>query len=220
MNIEIHRDKHIKRYIEISILRNMQSVYNTIAPHFDKTRYKVWRKVSEFLDILPSYSLLADIGCGNGKNSLYRRDLICFPMDISSELLEITRAKGDIDCILGSGSNIPYKTNSMDAVISIAVVHHLPTHELRQIFFNELIRIVKPGGKILISMWADEQKKKPKWKLIPGTVSDYEVPWENKVNRFYHFFNKNEVITLMENQHEYTLSYEYDNWYLEVIKKD
>ena len=32
-----------------------------------RTRYKPWPKVSEFMSSLPPYSLVADVGCGNGR---------------------------------------------------------------------------------------------------------------------------------------------------------
>ncbi|PHJ18619.1 methyltransferase domain-containing protein, partial [Cystoisospora suis] len=42
-------------------------VYDRIARHFSHTRYKPWPKVHAFLESLPRYSLVVDVGCGNGK---------------------------------------------------------------------------------------------------------------------------------------------------------
>lgn len=42
-------------------------VYEEIAGHFSSTRHTPWPHVVEFLKALPSGSLVADIGCGNGK---------------------------------------------------------------------------------------------------------------------------------------------------------
>ena len=42
-------------------------VYDTIASHFSGTRHTQWPKVAEFLSTIPVGSLMADIGCGNGK---------------------------------------------------------------------------------------------------------------------------------------------------------
>ena len=41
--------------------------YSQIAEHFSDTRFKAWPRVSEFLASLPHGSILADVGCGNGK---------------------------------------------------------------------------------------------------------------------------------------------------------
>lgn len=42
-------------------------VYEDIAEHFSGTRYKAWPKVVDFLMEQPPLSLMADVGCGNGK---------------------------------------------------------------------------------------------------------------------------------------------------------
>ena len=42
-------------------------------------------------------------------------------------------------------------------MISIAVIHHFSTPERRKEAIAELLRIVKPGGKVLIFVWAMEQ---------------------------------------------------------------
>lgn len=42
-------------------------VYEEIAGHFSSTRHTPWPHIVEFLKALPSGSLVADIGCGNGK---------------------------------------------------------------------------------------------------------------------------------------------------------
>lgn len=42
-------------------------IYDKIAPHFSHTRYKPWPKIEKFLTDLELGSLVADVGCGNGK---------------------------------------------------------------------------------------------------------------------------------------------------------
>lgn len=42
-------------------------VYEKIALHFSETRYNPWPKILEFLKNIEPGSLVADIGCGNGK---------------------------------------------------------------------------------------------------------------------------------------------------------
>lgn len=45
----------------------VHKVYDVIAPHFSHTRHNPWPKVSAFLNGLDDGSLVADVGCGNGK---------------------------------------------------------------------------------------------------------------------------------------------------------
>lgn len=42
-------------------------VYDSIAPHFSSTRHSPWPRVCLFLSSLAPGSMLADVGCGNGK---------------------------------------------------------------------------------------------------------------------------------------------------------
>lgn len=42
-------------------------MYEEIASHFSDTRHTAWPRIAEFIKSLPAGSLLADIGCGNGK---------------------------------------------------------------------------------------------------------------------------------------------------------
>jgi hypothetical protein len=50
-------------------------VYNEIASHFSSTRHSPWPRIVEFLKALPSGSIVADIGCGNGKYLGINKDL-------------------------------------------------------------------------------------------------------------------------------------------------
>lgn len=45
----------------------VHAVYNSIAPHFSSTRHSPWPRVCHFLSSLTPGSMLADVGCGNGK---------------------------------------------------------------------------------------------------------------------------------------------------------
>ena len=53
-----------------------------------------------------------------------------------------------------------FRSNAFDVCICIAVVHHLSTPERRLVALKELVRIVRPGGRILVSVWAFEQNLK------------------------------------------------------------
>lgn len=54
--------------------------------------------------------------------------------------------------------NLPYRDESFDAALSIAVIHHLATRDRRVRALRELARILRVGGRILITVWAKEQR--------------------------------------------------------------
>lgn len=71
----------------------VKDVYNTIAEHFSHTRYKAWPSVKDFLDSLPSGSLIGDVGCGNGKYIFSAPQHHFIGFDIAFKFTEIVKGK-------------------------------------------------------------------------------------------------------------------------------
>ena len=181
----------------------VDDVYNIISKHFDKTRYHSWPKIEEFSETFKSGSLIADIGCGNGRNCNIRKDCIYNGYDNCDGFVDICKKRG-INCKKSNILNILCEDNKYDYTMCIAVIHHLSNEERRKRAINELIRITKKGGKILIYVWAKEQKKFEK-----KESKDIFVPWNLQkkygnqdesikiYNRYYYLFEKNELEQLV-----------------------
>ena len=79
--------------------------------------------------------------------------------DMCPPLVSIAGGRGHevlvCDCL-----NLPYRSNAFDAVLCIAVIHHLSTRERRVDALRELVRVTRPGGKVLVYVWAMEQERK------------------------------------------------------------
>ncbi|TYI76008.1 hypothetical protein E1A91_D06G047200v1 [Gossypium mustelinum] len=134
-------------------------VYDAIAPHFSSTRFAKWPKVAAFLESLPTGSLILDAGCGNGKYLGLNSSCYFIGCDISPSLIKICADRGH-EVLVADAVNLPYRTNFGDAAISIAVLHHLSTENRRKKAIEELVRVVKKGGLVLITVWAVEQEDK------------------------------------------------------------
>ncbi|KAL8459147.1 hypothetical protein ACS0TY_036566 [Phlomoides rotata] len=132
-------------------------VYDAIAPHFSSTRFAKWPKVQSFLNSLASGSLIIDAGCGNGKYLGLNPNCYFVGCDISAPLINICLDKGH-EVLVADAVNLPYRTGYGDAAISIAVLHHLSSESRRKKAVEELIRVVKTGGLVLITVWAREQE--------------------------------------------------------------
>ncbi|XP_045695866.1 alkylated DNA repair protein alkB homolog 8 isoform X2 [Phyllostomus hastatus] len=140
-------------------------VYEEIAGHFSSTRHTPWPHIVEFLKALPRGSLVADIGCGNGKYLGINKELYMIGCDRSQNLVDICRER-QFQAFISDALAVPIRSGSCDACISIAVVHHFATTERRVAALQELVRLLRPGGKALIYVWAMEQeynKKKSKY---------------------------------------------------------
>lgn len=134
-------------------------VYDAIAPHFSSTRFAKWPKVATFLNSLPSGSLVLDAGCGNGKYLGLNPDCFFVGCDISPSLIKICADRGH-EVLVADAVNLPYRSDFGDAAISIAVLHHLSTESRRKKAIEELVRVVKKGSLVLITVWAVEQEDK------------------------------------------------------------
>lgn len=137
----------------------VHNVYDAIAPHFSSTRFAKWPKVASFLSSLPSGSLILDAGCGNGKYLGLNHDCFFIGCDISPPLIKICGDRGH-EVLVADAVNLPYRTDFGDAAMSIAVLHHLSTENRRRKAIEELVRVVKRGGFVLITVWAVEQEDK------------------------------------------------------------
>lgn len=197
---------------------HVHEVYDKIAKNFDHTRFSYWKAVKQFLNSLPKYSVVADVGTGNGKYLSYRSDITVIGNDMSDNLLKLIRDKNTgANICRANALYLPYRSSIYDASISIAVLHHISTVEDRCKFIEEVIRVMKPQGQCLITVWAREQPIKPSWKDIGN--NDFFIPWVDKSdvhNRYYHLFTKDEITSLFSQYHEVikvkSIEFEMNNW--------
>ncbi|RKO84204.1 S-adenosyl-L-methionine-dependent methyltransferase [Blyttiomyces helicus] len=212
---------------------HVADVYNLIADHFSDTRYKPWPVVDDFLRELPPGSVGADVGCGNGKYLQVNPALHMMGSDRSSKLIDICRDRG-FEALVCDNLALPYRDSSFDFAISIAVIHHFSTPCRRKNAIQELIRILRPGGRVLIFVWALEQKRK--YPSASGEPTpDAQKPTETAVyvrpdgeadvvyQRYYHMFVKGELDALVGQVPGAAIvqtGYDRDNWYVVAEKRE
>jgi len=215
-------------------------MYNSFAKDFDRTRTAIWPCVKNFLhNHIPRYAFVIDIGAGNGKYVKYLENSHLHThahahitaTDISFPLLEIIKEKStshNVNLFQANGLHLPIKDSMFDTAISIAVVHHIPTHDQRINFIKEALRIIKSKtGQLFITVWALEQPIKSSWiplSLTTANSHDYNIPWNHTYSRFYHLFSESEVKQIFEDllseNHikEYHIFFEKNNWCIRCIK--
>ncbi len=156
----------------------MPTFYDIHATDFSKSRFRIWPLVKQFLDSLPPNSKVLDIGCGNGKNMTYalnRQDLQIYGIEHSQALTDICIQKG-LNVIQGDALSLPFENNTFDAIIMIAVIHHINPLEHYTVL-KEIKRVLKPTSKCLISNWAVEQPVDAKRQFVKGLNM---VTWKDK----------------------------------------
>jgi alkylated DNA repair dioxygenase AlkB/SAM-dependent methyltransferase len=175
---------------------NVHAVYDAIAVQWHHTRGRrgvLWPGATQFLEKLEPGSIVADVGCGDGKyfRAIWNNGSYVIGTDISIPLLRTAcfseqtdedkpdnRRVSDerlhlsdrpavcaADCM-----SLPLRNDGCDAAICIAVLHHLSTKARRRRCIEELVRIVKPGGMINIQAWAITQEKDSRRKFAANDV--------------------------------------------------
>lgn len=201
---------------------NIASQYNKIADNFDVSRVRIWNSVINFLNDDKKGTLL-DCGAGNGKNMNYATKLgyDCIGCDISFNLLNICKNKG-LNVYYSDILNIlNIDNNKYDKIISIAVIHHLETIELQKKAINNLIALLKPNGKLLISLWSYEiydLNKFKKFTNIGANLVDWKLSNNETIKRFYYIHNYDSIKKMINDLKiiSYKIHWELQNWFIEI----
>ncbi|XP_033217782.1 uncharacterized protein LOC117173371 [Belonocnema kinseyi] len=131
---------------------------------------KQWPRIYQFLEELEPGALVCDIGCGNGKYLNVNHSVYKVGGDRCKRLTDIAREKEN-EVLICDNLSLPFRDESFDAVLSIAVVHHFATTERRVRALKELARVLRIGGRLIISVWAMEQRHRK------FESQDVLVPW-------------------------------------------
>jgi SAM-dependent methyltransferase len=204
--------------------------YENRAEEFSKTRGYIWKCVKKYLDCNTSKTnTLIELGCGNGKNLKYAinngYDIDnTIGIDNSNSLINICNRSG-LNVILGDICNVSFLNIQFDNVLCIAVLHHLSTEQLRVCAFENLYKLCKKGGSIIITVWSFESEwlgnvSKYKRNFGPG---DNIIYWKHIDKRYYYIFSREMLITYIENVKKqlhfaYTIEWEEHNWIITIFK--
>jgi ubiquinone/menaquinone biosynthesis C-methylase UbiE len=137
------------------------------APHYDifsnllgmGTNHRNSRMVIELAKVKPGDRVL-DVGCGPGSLTLTAQSYAgpsgkVYGIDASPEMIEAARKKAAraglaVTFEVGLIEELAFPEASFDVVISRLAIHHLPD-DLKHRGFSEFLRVLKPGGHLLIA---------------------------------------------------------------------
>ncbi|MEI6835292.1 MAG: class I SAM-dependent methyltransferase [Candidatus Falkowbacteria bacterium] len=209
----------MKKSVQIKLLQIVQDNYREIAAQFDATRKKyIWPELSRVLGGLEDGDSILDVGCGNGRllENLKNKKLFYLGVDSSKELIELAKinypgSDFKVADILELNKTISKKFN---LVISVAVLHHLPSQKLRLQALEQLKFLAAPHGQIIFSVWRLWDNKKYRRYLFKNIwqkiifksgldFGDLLFPWKNNQGeaiseRYYHAFTKSGLRRLLK----------------------
>lgn len=192
------------------------SFYQENAEAFSDTRFCLWDVVRDFGKQFGHTDYVLDAGCGNGKNINYfqnKTKIVGF--DKSEPLLEICKKKG-YDVFHSDILDIVMDDESFHYIICIAVIHHLDSLQKHIFAIRELMRLLKPNGQLLVTLWAFESDDYSKKKNFQkgGNIVKF-----NQAERYYYIYDESMVKELLDKlNYKSTYYWERGNWNLIFTK--
>jgi ubiquinone/menaquinone biosynthesis C-methylase UbiE len=161
-----------------------------------------WRKITmEFSQPTAGMSVL-DVGCGTGSLLLTFREAGCYVtgIDASPTMLAAARQKlgESVDLRLGNAAGLPFDDGSFDLVTAVYSLHEMPP-TTRAATVQEITRVVKPTGKILIIEYKNGPY--PSQSGIISKITRAVVEWlagSDHYKNFRQFINQDGLTPLIE----------------------
>jgi len=185
----------MKKELAKKLLNKTREDYNRIAGDFSGKRKYPWKHSLFLFKYIKKGDKVLDLGCGNGRLYQVLEGVQYVGLDFSKELIEIAKKNyPQADFILGPGLNLPFSDNCFDKVFSVAVLHHIPSEELRLKFLKEAKRVLKKNGLLVLTVWKTRKfiLKYSFLKILGLNKMDFGdvfIPWGG-VKRYIHCFSK------------------------------
>jgi SAM-dependent methyltransferase len=167
--------------------------YQTHAANFSATRGRLQPGVLRALAALPPAAQVLDLGCGNGglAAEFARRGLQgeYVGVDFSQELLAVAeeragevKAKGlrlsfiQADLTSGNWAKGASLSNlDFDFIFAFAIMHHIPSRELRLAFLQQASELLAPSGRFVHSNWQFTRSPKLAARIQPWSAAGLEA---------------------------------------------
>lgn len=195
--------------------------YDRFGNEFSATRQRLQPGVKKILNSIKQDESVLDLGCGNGyflhevsrrghKQTLLGadfslpllRDAESQPEGFSARFMEI-----DITKLSVIGNQLLI-TDNWSLITAFALLHHIPSHEIRLDILRAVQKLLKPNGKFILSNWQFLNSEKLKARIQPWAKvglsnsdvdeGDYLLDWRSGGEglRYVHHFSVRELLAL------------------------
>ena len=175
--------KDIKNYWEAKAPQtwysNKNSETNTLS-YFNEIAYQRYNVYYSFIPSIAEFEFhpgekVLDIGVGLGTDivSYAKNGAIVSGVDLTENAIEVTKNHLELfnlkaeKLVVADAENLPFDDNHFDVVYSFGVLHHTPNTEKA---IAEALRVLKPGGKVIVMLYARGWKHYFKRLFISGIL--------------------------------------------------
>ena len=187
-----------------------KETYNKIAKLFAETRRYLWDDLKPLGKYSKDGFKILDLGCGSGR--LYHlfeefQGVEYVGVDQSEGQIEVAREQfPELDFQVAEMTELPFSDNEFDIIYCVATFHHLPDEASRIKSLNEMKRVLKSGGHIIMTNWnlnSKTTKKMVEKRKFKKDGQDVMVPWLNSDGdilgeRYYYAFSVEELENLFK----------------------
>ena len=180
---------------------NQERICDNIAETWNKYKVERFGNKEGLLNkfIKKTDKRVLDLGCGSGRNFVKFKGTI-YGVDFSQIMLDNAQKNAErigVKAILKKSPvyKLDFENNYFDKALFIATLHCVDSDLKRKKALKELYRVLKPGGKAIITVWNKDSKRwknKPKEKLVSWNVNG------EKIWRYYYLFSPKELKDLIE----------------------
>jgi ubiquinone/menaquinone biosynthesis C-methylase UbiE len=123
--------------------------FDLLAPLYDRfIQYKKPEKLINLVE-LPFEGIILDAGGGTGRVAQWLNVNLSqiFVVDSSHSMLRQAVNKRGLDSVCSQTESLPFADDSFDRIVMVDALHHVFDQSITA---QEMWRLVKPGGKIII----------------------------------------------------------------------
>jgi SAM-dependent methyltransferase len=209
----------MKAAVAQRLIKLNREFYQKLAGPFSASRARLQPGVLRVLESVPGEANLLDLGCGNGgvARDLTRRGHSgrYAGIDFSKELLRVANSRvDDLNAtflhadLTSSNWNEKLPLTYFDFVLSFAVLHHIPSRELRLQSLKQVRSLLAPSGRFVHSNWQFLNSPRLRARIQPWSAinldetqvdsGDYLLDWRSGGQglRYVHHFNETELAEL------------------------
>ena len=209
----------VKRLIAIN-----QKFYSEFASAFSETRSSAQTRLDRIVAYIGDAGKVLDICCGNGRlaERLERegKRASYVGVDASAQLIAIASARQGhlrnvavdffVADITQANWSLPFANASFDIALALAVLHHIPSFDLRCAVLRDIHALLKPGARLILTNWAFDRNDRQRKRIVAWSSAgldestlepgDALLAWKRGGvgYRYCHLITKEEMIRMAE----------------------
>lgn len=198
------------------LLEKTRQDYNKIADDFVQKRDWLPPDIKSLEQYLNPGESILDFGCAQGWfKKIAGATVDYLGVDVSDKLINIARQRyPEGKFLVIEQLVLPFEDDSFDKVFCLSVLHHIPSNKFRIKLLKEIRRVIKPRGKLILTVWnLKDQRgigqflfKYTLLKLLGKSKLDFKdifYPWKNSqgrslAERYIHIFSARELKKILK----------------------